>query len=76
MKKPMVRTAYAKFAYAVQQGAIGKLALERNPGGGRPVPEEYAGKTGDQRLADAQVNFNLEGLRHWQRERYPQPKGC
>jgi hypothetical protein len=55
-EETMVRTAYAKFAYAVQQGAIGELAGEAN---GWQVPEQYAGLTGDQRLAAAQVSFTL-----------------
>jgi hypothetical protein len=58
-EETVVRTFYAKFAYAVQQGAIGRLALEENPGGGRPVPKEKAGMTSDQRLAAAQVSFIL-----------------
>lgn len=54
-----VRTAYAKLAYAVQQGAIGELAMEASNPRGVPIPEEYAGMTSDQRIAAAEVSFTL-----------------
>jgi len=53
----MVRSAYAKFAYAAQQRAISDLANEAD---GAPASKKYAGLTSDQRLADAQVNFTLQ----------------
>jgi hypothetical protein len=55
-EEAMVRTAYAKFAYASEQEVIGHLALEAD---GAPLPKEYSGLTSDQRLADAQVTFAL-----------------
>jgi len=55
-EETVVRTAYAKFAYASEQEAIGHLALEA---GGAPVPAVFAGLTSDQRLALAQVSFRL-----------------
>ncbi len=56
-EETMVRTAYAKFAYAVQQEAISDLASEAI---GRQVPEAFANLTAGQRLAVAQVNFLLQ----------------
>jgi hypothetical protein len=56
-EETIVRTAYAKFAYAVQQKAISDLARE---GLGGPVPEAFANLSGEQRLAAAQVNFLLQ----------------
>lgn len=56
-EETMVRTAYAKFSYAVQLGAITALAQESE--GFRPPTPEYGGMTSDQRLAAAQVGFTL-----------------
>jgi len=55
-EETMVRTAYAKFAYAVQQGAVSRLALEARSG---KTPKEYAKMTSAERLADAQITFTL-----------------
>jgi len=55
-EETVVRTAYAKFAYASELEVIGHLALEA---GGSPVPVESRGLTSDQRLALAQVSFSL-----------------
>jgi len=55
-EETVVRTAYAKFAYAVQQGAIGRLAIEAD---NRGVPNREPSLTSDQRLAAAQVDFTL-----------------
>jgi hypothetical protein len=57
-----VRTAYAKLAYAVQQGAIGELAMEANNPVGMPIRQEYAGMTNRQRLDAAEVTFTLTDL--------------
>ena len=54
-----VRTAYAKFAYAVEQGTIGAMAMEANNPLGMPIREEYAGMTREQRMAAAEVGFTL-----------------
>ncbi len=54
-EETMVRTAYAKFAYAVQQGALGRLAVEA----ANFVPNREPSLTSDQRLAAAQVDFVL-----------------
>ncbi|MGB2606601.1 MAG: hypothetical protein WBC78_23560, partial [Candidatus Sulfotelmatobacter sp.] len=56
-EETVVRSAYAKFAYAAQQRAISDLADEAD---GAPVSKGHAGLTSDQRLADAQVNFTLQ----------------
>ncbi len=56
-EETIVRTAYAKFAYAQQQGVIGSLALE--VGMKMPVPQRYAGMTAEQRLAAEQITFVL-----------------
>jgi len=53
-EETMVRTAYAKFAYASEQEAIGQLALEA---GGTPAP--HTGLSSDQRLALAHTSFQL-----------------
>lgn len=55
-EETMVRTAYAKFAYAVQQGTIGRLAIEADS---RGVPNHEPWFTSDQRLTAAQVDFTL-----------------
>jgi hypothetical protein len=55
-EETMVRTAYAKFAYAVQQGAIGRLAIEAD---NRGVTDREPPLTSGQRLASAQVDFTL-----------------
>lgn len=53
-----VRTAYAKFAYAVEQGLVGHMALEaENPLMAKHDPD--AGKSTEQRLAEGQVRFGL-----------------
>lgn len=55
-EETMVRTAYAKFAYAVQQGVIGRLAVE----GVQPNLEVRDPLlTSDQRLKNAEVDFTL-----------------
>jgi hypothetical protein len=54
-----VRTAYAKLAYAVEQGTIGELAMEANNPLGMPIREEYASMTSEQRMAAAEVSFTL-----------------
>jgi hypothetical protein len=57
-EETVVRTAYAKFAYAVQQVPISELASEANSA---PVkPDNLTNLTADQRLAAAQVNFLLQ----------------
>jgi hypothetical protein len=61
-EETMVRTAYAKFAYAVQQLAIGDLASEasgRAVGRMPQVRKSHVGLTSAQRLATEQVNFVL-----------------
>jgi hypothetical protein len=55
-EETMVRTAYAKFAYAVQQEAIGRLAVENDH---RNLSNFKPSLTADQRLAAAQVDFAL-----------------
>ncbi len=57
-EETMVRTAYAKFAYAAEQDAIDQLAMEAVDPSLRNRPE-YRGLTSDQRLAAAQVSFAL-----------------
>lgn len=56
-EETVVRTAYAKFAYAAQQQVIGDLAMESL---GRPVRARYIGITNDDRLAAAQISFTLQ----------------
>lgn len=60
-EETVVRTAYAKFAYAVQLGTISELAREAD-GHGPPVSKQHAAMTSDQRLAAAQVNFTLKNF--------------
>jgi hypothetical protein len=57
-EETVVRTFYAKFAYASEQDAIGEIAIEA---GHRPLPghEQYAGLTPEQRVAAAKVSFTL-----------------
>jgi hypothetical protein len=55
-EETVVRTAYAKFAYAVEQGAISHLALESTG----HVPKQYQGLSNEQRLRDAQVVIALK----------------
>ncbi|MGA2002743.1 MAG: hypothetical protein ABSG70_05145 [Terriglobales bacterium] len=54
-----VRTAYAKFSFASEEGVIGRLAFEAN--GGTPL-SRYAGMTADQRFAAARVSFVLSNF--------------
>jgi len=57
----MVRTAYAKFAYASEQRVIGDLAMETfTPR--RPVPQDGIGLTPAQRLSAAQISFTLKNF--------------
>jgi hypothetical protein len=58
-EEAIVRTAYAKFAYAEQQGVVGELGGEAM---GRPVPENYVGMMSEQRIADAQITFTLSNF--------------
>ena len=55
----VVRSAYARFAYAVRQGVVGDLAMEAN---GRRVKAENATKTSAQRLSDAELTFSLSNF--------------
>ncbi len=55
-EETMVRTAYAKFTYAVQQQAIGRLAVEAD---NRGVPNQEPSLTSAQRLAAAQSRFHV-----------------
>jgi len=59
-EETMVRTSYARFAYAVQQGAIGKLALDAKSN--RTAPE-YSGMTSAERLANSRVTFTLSDFK-------------
>jgi hypothetical protein len=57
-EETIVRTAYAKFAYAVEQGLVGHMALEaENPIMAKHDPD--ATKPAAQRLAEGQVHFTL-----------------
>jgi hypothetical protein len=57
-EEAVVRTAYAKFSYASEEGVIGGLAVEAlTPA--RPIDERYIGMTTDQRFAAARVSFKL-----------------
>jgi hypothetical protein len=57
-EETVVRTAYAKFSYASEEGVIGALAVEAlTPE--RPVDKRYAAMTADQRFAAARVSFTL-----------------
>ena len=60
-EETMVRTFYAKLAYAAEQDAVGQMAIEV---GHRPLPghEQYAGLTSEQRLAAADVRFTLSNF--------------
>jgi len=58
-EETVVRTAYAKFAYASEQNTLGELALEAD--GRRPVSS--AALTAEQRLSAAQVNFTLSNFK-------------
>ena len=55
-EETVVRTAYAKLTYAVEQGAVSELAFEA---GGAPVQ----GPPREQRIADAQVRFALSDFK-------------
>jgi hypothetical protein len=55
-EEALVRTAYAKFAYATEQEVIYQLALEPSS---TPTPKSGSSPTGDQRLASASVTFKL-----------------
>ena len=52
----LVRTAYAKFAYASEQAVAYQLALEASSD---PSFPKRRGQTADQRLAESQVSFKL-----------------
>jgi hypothetical protein len=56
-EETIVRTAYAKLAYATEQDAVIRLAIEA--GEGRVVPKEYSKAATEQRIANAQVVFTL-----------------
>ncbi|MGB7600220.1 MAG: hypothetical protein WBM24_07945 [Candidatus Sulfotelmatobacter sp.] len=58
-EETVVRTAYAKFAYAVQQEAISQLALEADHPEMQRIAPDTVGQTVEQRLANAQVTFTL-----------------
>ena len=53
-EETVVRTAYAKFAYASEQDAMDQLAMEVN-NVALQHRKEYAGLTGHQRLTAARV---------------------
>jgi hypothetical protein len=55
-EETVVRTAYAKFAYACQQGTMIDISLE---GMGIDGVTNTTGLTNDQRLANARVTFSL-----------------
>jgi|HubBroStandDraft_2_1064218.scaffolds.fasta_scaffold129227_1 hypothetical protein len=57
-EETVVRTAYAKFAYASEQDAMDQLAMEVN-NIALQHRKEYAGLTSDQRLTAARVTFTL-----------------
>jgi hypothetical protein len=57
-EETVVRTAYAKFAYASQQYAMVQLATE-SMGTVVGLPPKKTGTTNDQRMAAAQVSFAL-----------------
>lgn len=57
-EEAMVRTAYAKFAYACEQEVIGQLALEAS-GSPAAAPAGASGPSSGQRLAAAEVTFRL-----------------
>ncbi len=59
-EETMVRTAYAKFAYASEQGAIMQLALE---GSGIAGVAKPSGLSSDQRESDAEVVFKLSDFK-------------
>ncbi len=56
-EETIVRTAYAKLAYATEQDAVIRLA--REAGEGRVVPKEYSKAASEQRIANAQIVFTL-----------------
>lgn len=58
-EETVVRTAYAKFSYAVRQGSISRLALEAN-GHRKNHDPTIAAMTSDQRLAAEEVMFTLK----------------
>jgi hypothetical protein len=58
-EETIVRTAYARLAYAVQQATVADLALEAN---GRKIKPENAAKTVGQRMADAEVVITLSNF--------------
>jgi hypothetical protein len=57
-EETVVRTAYAKFAYASEQDTMDQLAMEVN-NVALQHRKEYAGLTGHQRLTAARVTFTL-----------------
>jgi|ERR1700691_428580 len=57
-EETMVRTAYAKFAYASEQYVMTQLAIE-SMGPVVGLPTNRTGITNDQRVAAAQVSFTL-----------------
>jgi len=58
-EETVVRTAYAKLAYASQLGTISELAQEAG-GNGFPVSTQHIGMTTAQRFAESQINFTLD----------------
>jgi len=56
-EETVVRTAYAKLAFASEEGVIGQLAFDSIPGA--LVQKQYAGMTAEQRLDAVRVRFTL-----------------
>jgi hypothetical protein len=55
-EETMVRTAYAKLSFASEQVAVAQLAMEAT---GAATPQQLAGLSSEQRIANAQLNFTL-----------------
>jgi hypothetical protein len=58
-EETVVRTAYARFAYATSQAPIGDLALEA---GGNPIRPDAKNKTPEQRFAETKVSCSISNF--------------
>lgn len=55
-EETVVRSAYAKLGFAIEQVAVSQLAMEAV---GVPTPKELASVSKESRLANSQINFDL-----------------
>ena len=57
-EETLVRTAYAKFAYASEQRVVGDLLMEKEVKA--PIAKDGVGLTASQRMAAAEITFTLK----------------